>query len=203
MNDMLWDGDSVFKTYHSQLLSIKDTKKQKCQALLATAENSIQIPTDDYVQLGIHLSRKVPDFVHVGLKMIGQHPCTSYSLGNLTLTIDQMDYVIPPKYYTRDIEDKCEFLIAPNTNVDPEVRDKYILGQPFFRAFIVVFDYDDNSIGLANKIKNYGAEILGERAPGPRRKYYTPRDFEEEEREETFIPVDIEDNPTDNWHHPQ
>jgi len=134
--------------------------------------------------------------------MIGGSPCDFYNLGNLTLTIDQMDYVIPPVYYSRTVDNQCEFLFAVNDHEEPEIKDKYILGLPFLKAFIVVLDYEKNSIGLANKQNNLGAEILGANAPGPRRKYYTPRDFEEYERDETFIPVDVEGNPIDGWVRP-
>lgn len=64
---------------------------------------------------------------------------------------------------------------------------------------MVVFDYKKNTIGLANKVNNLGVEILGANAPGPRRSYYTPRNFEKWEREETFIPVDDDGNPVDGW----
>lgn len=135
--------------------------------------------------------------------MVAPNPCEWLNLGNLTLTIDQMDYVIPPAYYTRTLEtEECEFLFSINNAEEPEIKDKYILGLPFLKAFVVVLDYEKNSIGLANKKNNLGAEILGANAPGPRRKYYTPRDFEEDEREETFIPVDGDGNPTDGWVRP-
>lgn len=160
------------------------------------------MPKADFIQLGIHLSRKISDFKHEGMKMIGGSPCEYYDLGNLTLTIDQMDYVIPPVYYSMTIDNQCEFLFAVNNHDETDLKDKYILGLPFLQAFIVVLDYEKNSIGLANKQNNLGAEILGANAPGPRRSYYTARDFEEYERDETFIPVDVEGNPIDGWVRP-
>ena len=90
-------------------------------------------------------------------------------------------------------------MIQANTQEDEFLKDEYILGQPFLRAFIVILDYEENTIGLANKINNNGAEILGEKAPGPHRKYYKIRDFEKDEEDETFIPVDSNNIPTDNW----
>jgi hypothetical protein len=161
------------------------------------------MPKADFNQLGIHLSRKLSDFAIDGSKMIGASPCALYNLGNLTLTIDQMDYIIPPVYYSRTVDDShCEFLFAINNREEPETKDKYILGLPFLQAFMVVLDYEKNTIGLANKLNNLGAEILGADAPGPRRAYYTPRDFDEYERDETFIPVDEEGNAIDGWVRP-
>ena len=38
--------------------------------------------------------------------------------------------------------------------------DVYVLGQPFFRAFIVAFDYNTNLIGTASKKSGYGSKII-------------------------------------------
>ena len=62
--------------------------------------------------------------------------------------------------------------------------------------------YKEQNVQWKYVLNNLGAEILGANAPGPKRKYYTPRDFEEYERDETFIPVDIDGNPTDGWVRP-
>jgi hypothetical protein len=43
----------------------------------------------------------------------------------------------------------------------------YILGVPFLNAFMVMFDYEKNTIDFANKVNHFGAEILGKGAPGP------------------------------------
>jgi hypothetical protein len=77
--------------------------------------------------------------------MIGESPCDSYNLGNITLTIDQMDYVIPPAFYTQELDvhpGMCEFLFQANFEQEAELKDKYILGLPFVRAFMVMFDYN-------------------------------------------------------------
>jgi hypothetical protein len=177
-------------------------KHQRCSALLATAQNSIKMPKADFTQLGIHLSRKISDLRNEGIKMIGGSPCEFYDLGNLTLTIDQMDYVIPSQYYSQTEDGQCHFLFEVNNDDQSDLKDKYIIGLPFLQAFIVVLDYEQNTVGFANKQNNLGAEILGAGAPGPNRDYYTPRDFEEYERDETFIPVDIDGNPTDGWVRP-
>lgn len=62
---------------------------------------------------------------------------------------------------------------------------------------MVVFNYEENTIGFANKQHHYGAEILGKDAPGPRRPYFTPIDESEEDKE--IIPVDDTGKPTDNY----
>jgi hypothetical protein len=43
----------------------------------------------------------------------------------------------------------------------------YELGVPFIRAFHVVFNYNNNLVGFGNKIRNFGAQIVGKGAPGP------------------------------------
>jgi len=53
---------------------------------------------------------------------------------------------------------------------------------------MTIFNYDKNTIGFSNKIVNYGAEILGKNAPGPRRSYFHPIDEKEEDKD--IIPVD-------------
>lgn len=158
------------------------------------------MPKEDFVQLGIQMAWEIQDFKHEGFKMVGDSPCEFYHLGNLTITIDQMDYVIPPSFYAATSADgKCHFLFSINNHEEPELKDKYILGLPFLKAFIVVLDYERNSIGFANKVQNFGAEILGADAPGPKRKYYEIRDFEKDESSETFVPVDGKGNPTDGY----
>lgn len=66
---------------------------------------------------------------------------------------------------------------------------------------MVIFNYDNNTIGFANKQRHFGAEILGQNAPGPRRPYFIPIDEAEEDKD--FIDVDETGNPTDNWTPPQ
>ena len=62
---------------------------------------------------------------------------------------------------------------------------------------MVVFNYDNNTIGFANKQRHFGAEILGSNAPGPRRSYFKP--INEAEEDKDIIPVDDTGNPTDNY----
>lgn len=90
LTDALWDGDSVFKTYHSEI-----QREQNCQATLATASNYIDLPLGDFVQLEIHMNRKHPDFKSNGTNIIAPKPCSHYELNNYTMTIEHMDYVIP------------------------------------------------------------------------------------------------------------
>lgn len=90
LTDALWDGDSVFLTYHSEI-----QREQNCQATLATASNYIDLPIGDFQQMEIHMSRKHEDFKSNGTSIIAGKPCSHYQLNNFTLTIDHMDYVIP------------------------------------------------------------------------------------------------------------
>lgn len=64
--------------------------------------------------------------------------------------IGDLYYNLPDTYYKRTEEGRCEILIRPNLNKDGGVEG-YELGQPFLRAFIIVLDYEDNTIGFANK----------------------------------------------------
>ena len=73
------------------------------------------------------------------------------------------------------------------------------MGQPFLRAYVVVLNYEKNTIGFANKIKNFGSEILGNGAPGPKRSYYEPKEYQDIDEEIDFIPVDDSGNPTDDY----
>jgi hypothetical protein len=74
------------------------------------------------------------------------------------------------------------------------------LGQPFLRAFVVVLNYEKNTIGFANKQSAYGSEILGKDAPGPKRSYYEPKEYQDDVNEgQDFIPVDETGQPTDDY----
>ena len=74
------------------------------------------------------------------------------------------------------------------------------MGQPFLRAFVVVLNYEKNTIGFANKQKSYGSEILGKDMPGPKRAYYQPKEYQDDKDEENdFIPVDDSGVPTDDY----
>jgi hypothetical protein len=108
------------------------------------------LPIGDFQQLEIHLSRRHEDFKSNGTSIIAEKPCSHYKLNNITLTIDHMDYVIPQIYYARTIGQQCEILIKQNTE-DGELSEGYILGQPFLRAYVVVLNYEKNTIGFANK----------------------------------------------------
>ena len=92
------------------------------------------------------------------------------------MTIERMDYIIPSIYWARTINGQCEILFKLNTEKG-ELSEGYILGQPFLRAYVVVLDYEKNTIGFANKIKSFGSEILGNGAPGPKRSYYEPKEY--------------------------
>jgi len=73
------------------------------------------------------------------------------------------------------------------------------LGQPFLRAFVVVLNYEKNTIGFANKQQSYGSEILGKNAPGPKRGYYEPKEYQDGDEDKDFIPVDESGIPTDDY----
>ena len=63
-----------------------------------------------------------------------------------------------------------------------------------------MLNYEKNTIGFANKINSYGAEILGKDAPGPKRGYYEPKEYQDgEDEEKDFIPVDDTGIPTDDY----
>jgi len=61
---------------------------------------------------------------------------------------------------------------------DWETNNGYILGTPFLRAFLVLLDFKDNSIGFAVKMNHFGAFITDRAeddiAPTLVRKRYDP-----------------------------
>ena len=97
-------------------------------------------------------------------------PCHVLSLPNVSFSLGlDLDAEIPPVFWTRKIErenrDGCQILFAINDEnndlADPiESEDDgpdfvsnkcYILGQPFLRAFITVFDFERNQMSFSQK----------------------------------------------------
>jgi hypothetical protein len=126
------------------------------------------MPVYDYMKL---LAQMKFDYKNVTFDgetgyIFGANTCSHYEFKNITFGIGVLDFEVPMFYYTREVDGKCQLLIEMNQNhSDPN----YYLGGPFLRAFMVLLDMDKNRVGFANKVKNYGAEILGEGAPGPSR----------------------------------
>lgn len=130
----------------------------------------------------------------------GDKSCNYYKFDNLTLTIGGLDFEIPPFLYTQTVDQRCEIMIEINDETSEKLDDietendgkdyltssGYILGTPFLRAFMILLDTERNKIGFANKINNFGAEILGEGAPGPAR----PKNDHSEKHDDETIPDD-------------
>lgn len=68
-------------------------------------------------------------------------------------------------------------------------NDQYVLGMPALRAFHIMLDYSGNRVGFANKIRNFGAEIVGDNAPGNPRPWYKVGK-EDGYQEPIVVPVD-------------
>ena len=81
-----------------------------------------------------------------------------------------------------------------------ESSDGYILGQPFLRAFITVFNYQKNRIGIANKVHHFGAAILGKDAPGPQKPYYAYNQNKNEETDKDIIMINPDNKNSSSGH---
>lgn len=58
-----------------------------------------------------------------------------------------------------DEENLKNDLITTNDGQEFESTSSYILGAPFIQAFIVILEFENNRIGFANKIRNFGSKI--------------------------------------------
>lgn len=147
---------------------LDDPNFQGIPALLATAQNSIKLPAYDFMQLltALKFDYKNVTFDGETGSIFGAKACRHYKFDNITFGFGALDFEVPMFYFTREIKGKCHLLLEKNSDdQDPN----FYLGGPFLRAFMVLLDMDKNRVGLANKNNNYGAEILGEGAPGPAR----------------------------------
>lgn len=83
---------------------------------------------------------------------------------------------IPPAFYTQkadggsclllfeinnEADGKYDPIVNPQSGEDIDTNTGYMLGMPFLRSFMLLFDFEDNRIGLAEKTKNFGAIIVG------------------------------------------
>ena len=176
-----------------------DAVENGSPAVLATASNSIKVPIEDFQEIAITFNKRYSDMKSDGKIIRGSKSCNYYKFDNLTLTIGVLDFEIPPFLYTQTVDQRCEIMIEINDETSEKQDDiqteddgkdyvtssGYILGTPFLRAFMILLDVNENKIGFANKINNFGAEILGEGAPGPVR----PKNDHDKHDDET-IPDD-------------
>ena len=170
-------------------------------AVLATASNSIKVPIEDFQEIAITFNKRYSDMKSDGKIIRGSKSCNYYKFDNLTLTIGGLDFEIPPFLYTQTVDQRCEIMIEINDETsekqdgiqteddgkDYVTSSGYILGTPFLRAFMILLEVEGNKIGFANKINNFGAEILGEGAPGPVRP---KNDHNAEKHDDETIPDD-------------
>lgn len=161
-------------------------------ALLATAQNSIKLPAYDFMQLLAAMKFEYKNVTFDGETgfIFGAKACRHYRFDNITFGFGSLEFEVPVFYFTREIKGKCHLLIEKNSD-DQDAN--YYLGGPFLRAFMVLLDMDKNRVGFANKINNYGAEILGEGAPGPAR----PKNEHGLDRKEDPEDDDVHDNTGD------
>lgn len=87
------------------------------------------------------------------------------------MNLNGNEYRIPQIFYARTeekgLEKYCRLLIKPM-----DTPAHITLGTPFLRAFHIIVNYENNKIGFANKRRNFGAEIVGQSAPGNPRPWY-------------------------------
>ena len=86
--------------------------------------------------------------------------CKDIDLPDLGISVNNVKFNIPQKFWTKDVVNvrdhpTCQILIKINSHY--QVGN--ILGQPFLKAFTIVFDFEDNRIGFGNKVnfKDTGA----------------------------------------------
>ena len=58
-----------------------------------------------------------------------------------------------------EFENSKDDIVTDEGEADFKTNNGYILGMPFLRAFIIFMDFEENKIGFANKLNNYGAFI--------------------------------------------
>lgn len=132
------------------------------------------MPFDDFEDLLMSLNKMHGDIKLEKGRIIGEKLCSHYNVGLLSFKIQGRYYKIPQLFFTMEIEDsKCLFMFDRNDEYektkddivtdqgvkDVETNNGYILGMPFLRAFLILFDFEDNTVGFANKRNNFGAFI--------------------------------------------
>ena len=167
LEDMTLIGKTIYK----------ELEGYESNAVIATALETIKMPDKDFVLLAHSLVEKYPDAITFDVDtdaISSVKPCSTFSLGNLTLRIAGLYHRIPQIFYTEaTAEGGCRFLFERNDEysadkdsivsddgvADAASNNGYILGLPFVRAFMVYFDFEKNTVGLASKLNNYGAII--------------------------------------------
>ena len=159
------------------------------------------MPQTDFMALVMHLKEKYADLEDVNGKIIGLKQCSHYKVGLITLKIAGLYYKIPQKFFATEIEDsKCLFMFENNDEFekkkddivtdkgvsDYETNNGYILGTPFLRAFLVLFDFKENMLGFATKYNHFGAFITDraedDEAPSMDYKPYDPDELQPGEK---------------------
>ena len=69
-----------------------------------------------------------------------------------------MDYVEPPIYYSQTVGGQCHFLFEVNDHEEVDLKDKYILGLPLLKAFIVV----QGGLGMGQALHMQGIRGAGD-----------------------------------------
>lgn len=155
----------------------KELQGYESNAVIATALATIKMPDLDFELLAHSLVEKYPSDIRFDTdadRVVSDKPCSTFTLGNLTLRIAGLYYRIPQIFYTETTQEGgCSFLFERNDEyssdkdsiisddgvADAASNNGYILGMPFVRAFMIYLDFDKNSVGFASKLENYGAII--------------------------------------------
>ena len=120
------------------------------------------MPDKDFELLANSLVGKYPSDIRFDQdadQIVSDKPCSTFSLGNLTLRIAGLYYRIPQIFYTEATEEGgCMFLFERNDEysadkdtivsddgiADAASNNGYILGLPFVRAFMIFLDFEKN-----------------------------------------------------------
>ena len=100
LEDVIYKSDSMYATYTGK----------KASAVIATALNTIKLPAAEFESLAVALNNEHQEIVNDGSIIKSNLPCSHFNLGNFTIQIDGLHYIIPPYYWTREIDESCVFL---------------------------------------------------------------------------------------------
>ena len=157
----------------------KEFAGYESNAVIATLEKRILMPKKDYMVFYNTLNTRYAGLVAEDKGQISSKvPCAKFQLGNLTLRIAGLYYRIPQIFFTKDDgTGGCEFLVGINKEykddkdqittddgaADKDTNNGFILGRPFLKAFMIFLNFENNKIGFANKLNNYGALITSQK----------------------------------------
>jgi|DEB0MinimDraft_12_1074336.scaffolds.fasta_scaffold73330_2 hypothetical protein len=102
-NNSVWQVNVTDIKWHEQTIIKLTYPPLKMHANLSTTSPTIVMPVTDFENFGMALRFKEPDFNLNGDTILANKPCSHYNLGNLTISINGLDFRIPQLYYAKTI----------------------------------------------------------------------------------------------------